>query len=454
LKNQDKADQSLSRRQFLGGLTAAAALTIVPRHVLGGPGYTAPSDKMNIACVGIGGMGATNLSALEGENIVALCDVDDDYASKIYLKYPGAKRYHDYRVMLDKQRNIDGVVVATPDHMHTVVTLAAMQSGLHVYTQKPLTRLVSEARALTDAAKKYNVVTQMGNQGHSGEDLRLICEWIWDGAIGTVQEVHAWTNRPVWPQGIAKRPETQPVPETLNWDLYLGPVKERGYNPIYHPFQWRGWWDFGTGALGDMGCHIIDSAFAALDLQDPTSVEASVAMIVNPDNIWEKLENFETFPHTSIVHFQFPEKNGRPALKLTWYDGGLFPPRPDELEPERRMPESGLLFVGDKGKLMSGDGSTRLIPETFMQSYERPEKTLPRITTSHEENWVQACKTGQNASSHFGIAGPLTETVLLGNLAVRFPQQKLEWDTKSMQVTNHNEANAYVQPDFQEGWSL
>ncbi|MBN1893893.1 Gfo/Idh/MocA family oxidoreductase [bacterium] len=443
----------VSRRKFMAGTAAAAAaFTLVPRRVLGGPGYQAPSDTLNIACIGIGGMGQTNLRALESQNIVALCDVDDVLAAPVYNKYPAAARYHDYRKMLEKQKDIDGVVIATPDHMHAVQALASMELGKHVYCQKPLTRLVSEARALRLAAAKYGVATQMGNQGHSSEDYRLVCEYIWSGAIGRVHEVIGWTDRAVWPQGIDRPADKPKLPKTLKWDLFLGVAPERPYHPVYHPFSWRGWWDFGTGALGDMGCHQLDSAFAALHLGYPSWVEASISTFVKPDKFWEKVDNKETFPQAAIVAFQFPERKGLPPVKLTWYDGGLKPPRPDAFEPNRRMGSNGVLFIGDKGVLMVSDGGPRLVPETAMQAFPKPPKTLKRIETSHELNWVEGCKKGENPGSHFGHAGPLTEMVLLGNLAVRFPYQKLEWDGEAMQITNHAEANDYVRPHYREGW--
>ncbi len=450
---QSEGKDTLDRRTFLKGVTAATAFTIVPSHVLG-KDKKAPSDKMNIAGVGVGGMGKSNLENMESENIVALCDVDWDHAAETFEKYPDANRYKDFRVMLEKEKDIDGVLIATPDHTHAIVTLTAMELGKHVYTQKPLTRTVSEARALTNAAKKQQLVTQMGNQGHSGEDIRLISEWIADGAIGPVREVHAWTNRPVWPQGVYKRPEPMEVPEKLAWDLFIGPSPYREYNEIYHPFKWRGWKDFGTGALGDMGCHIIDHAYTALKLRYPTKVTASKTTQFDPDEIWTRIENTETYPFSSIVTYEFPEREDMPPVKIMWYDGGLQPPRPEELEPGREMPDSGILFVGEKGKLLSGGGMTRLIPETFMQAYELPEKTIPRIEGTHEQNWIECCKELKTASSHFIYAGPLTESVLLGNIALRFPYQILKYDWKNMQFKNNEEATSLLKHDYREGWTI
>jgi len=469
-KTRKQKNGGISRRDFIGGAAAAVAgFTIVPRHVLGGSGHTPPSEKLNIAGVGVGGMGASNIDALagysnkdgvvtmSGENIVALCDVDDDYAAKIFERYPKAKKYRDFRKMLEKQKDIDAVVVATPDHTHAVVAMAAMQMGKHVYVQKPLTYSVYEARMLTEAARKYKVATQMGNQGHSGEGPRLICEWIWDGAIGPVREVHTWTNRPVWPQGIGRPEDMPPVPETLDWDLWLGPAPYRPYHPAYLPFNWRAWLDFGTGALGDMACHIMDPSFWALKLGYPTGVEASHSYDVR--EMWKRVENKETYPRASIVRYKFPPRGDMPAVKLTWYDGGLLPPRPEELEPGRQLPESGTIFIGDKGKIMceTYGGSPRLIPETKMKEYKRPAETLPRITNGvegHEQNWADACKGGEPACSNFDHSGPLTETVVMGNLAILNPGKTLEWDGENMRVTNLPEANEYVHRQYREGWTL
>jgi len=451
---QDKQQTTkLNRREFLGGLAAASAFTIIPRHVLGGTNQKAPSDKLNIAGVGVGGVGNGNLKEMETENIVALCDVDWKHATETFNKYPNAKQYKDFRVMLEQQKDIDAVMIATPDHTHAVVTLAAMELGKHVYTQKPLTYTIEEARALADAAMRTQLVTQMGNQGHSGEDIRMICEWIWDGAIGPVTEVHAWTDRPVWPQGVFKRPEAMPVPETLDWDLWLGPAKYREFNEIYHPFKWRGWLDFGTGALGDMGCHIIDHAFTALKLKYPTSITASMSMTCNPDDIWVKLKDEETFPQASMVTYYFPARGELPPVKLVWYDGGLQPARPEELEQSRRMPTNGLLFVGEKGKLLSGDGMTRLIPETAMQAYQVPEKTIPRCEVSHEQNWIECIKAHKTANSHFLYASVLTEIVLLGNIALFFPYEKLEYDAPKMEFKNNPVASELLKNHYREGWA-
>jgi hypothetical protein len=290
----------------------------------------------------------------------------------------------------------------------------------------------------------------MGNQGHSGDGVRLICEWLWDGAIGPVREVHAWTNRPIWPQGIDRPKESEPVPDTLDWDLWVGPAPWRPYHSCYAPFKWRGWWDFGGGALADMACHVIDPVFWALKLKYPVSVEACATKVNN-----------ETFPLASIVHYEFPAREGMPPLKLHWYDGGMKPPQPDALEPDRKLEQaaSNVLFIGEKGVLRCGEygDSPRLIPETLMKEYKRPPETLPRIeggSGGHEKNWIRACKGGEPACSNFDYSGPLTETVVMGNLAIRNLGKKLLWDGKNMKVTNDEKANEYVKPTYREGWTL
>jgi predicted dehydrogenase len=452
-------DEKFSRRDFLGTAAAVAAFSVVPRHVLGGAGNQPPSEKLNIAGVGIGGMGQNNVAkcAEAGENIVALCDVDSRYAAPVFKKYPNARMWTDFRKMLDEQKDIDAVVVATPDHLHAVVAMAAMQRGKHVYVQKPLTRTVWEARMLTEAARKYKVQTQMGNQGHSSEEVRLVCEWIQDGAIGDVREVHCWTNRPVWPQGIDRPKDTPSVPETLNWDLWVGPSPMRPYNPAYLPFNWRAWIDFGAGALGDMGCHVMDAAFWSLKLKYPVSVEASHSWEVK--EMWTRFDNKETYPSAEVVHYQFPARGNMPPVKLHWYDGGILPQRPDGLEPGRKIPESGTIFVGDKSKLMCGTYSEnpRIFPESKMKEYKRPAKTMRRVEggpNGHEKDWINACKGGPAASSNFDYSGPFTETVVMGNLAVLNPDKVLEWDGENMRMTNDEAANDFVRPKFREGWSL
>ena len=458
-----KKSRAVSRRSFLQRSAAAAAVfQIVPGYVLGLRGQTPPSRKLNIAGIGVGGMGRNNLAACEEENMVALCDVDAKLAAPVFAKYPGAKTYVDFREMLDQQKDIDAVVIATPDHTHAVIALAAMERGKHVYCQKPLAHSVKEARVMTEAARKYKVMTQMGNQGRSSDGPRLIREWLQDGVIGSVHEVHCWTNRPVWPQGIeVERPKDTPaVPDGLNWDLWIGPAPMRPYHPEYHPQKWRAWWDFGTGALGDLGCHIMDAPFWVLDLKYPTSVEGCISTYW--EGFWKKTEpKNETYPRSTIVRYQFPARGDMPPVKLTWWDGGMMPPRPDEFDPGRRMgdDDGGVLFIGDKGLMSCGcyGRDARLIPDARMKAYKQPPKTLARVPgglQGHEKDWLRACKDGQPASSSFDYSGPLSEMVLMGNLAVRFPDRKLDWDGIKMAVTNDAEANAYVQRQYREGWTL
>jgi len=462
-RNSKAESRLISRRSFVKGTAlSTAAFMVVPRHVLGGSGYTSPSDKLNIAGVGVGGMGKNNIKACADENIVSLCDIDDAYAAPVYETYPKAKKYYDFRKMLEEQKDIDAVIIATPDHTHAVIALTAMRAGKHVYVQKPLTHSVHEARVLTEAAREYKVVTQMGNQGHSGNGTRMICEWLWDGVIGDVREVHAWTNRPVWPQGVeVDRPEDTPsIPSTLDWDSWIGPAPYRPYHPAYLPEKWRGWWDFGTGSLGDLGLHIMDPAFWALKLKYPESVEGNISTYWG--GFWKYTEpKNEMYPRSTIVRYKFPERDGLPPVELTWWDGGLMPPRPEELEEGRKMGDSdgGLLFIGDKGKLMTGcyGENPRLIPEKAMRRYNLPKETIERIPSGaggHERDWVRACKGGKPASSNFNYAGPFAEMVLMGNLAVRFPNQKLLWDGPNMEITNNADANDYVKRDYRNGWSL
>jgi len=453
--------ESIDRRAFLGGAAGAvAAFTVVPSHVLAGAAGQRPSDKLNLAAIGIGGMGASNINACSTENFVALCDVDDGYAGKVFNRFPNARKYKDFRVMLDKEdKNVDGVIIATPDHTHGVVAMACLQHRKHIYLQKPLAHSIYEVRKLTEAAREAKVQTQMGNQGHSSDEIRMLNEWIQDGAIGPVHEVYAWTDRPVggdpWSDfPIMARPkETPDVPKTLDWDLWLGPARYRPYHPIYHPMSWRGFWDFGTGPLGDMGCHIIDPAFWVLNLGQPTRVEATTTHY-QPDVA------AETFPRASIIRYEFPARGDMPPVKLTWTDGRLMPPRPRDLEPGRRLEGSGALFLGEKGTILHGShgaGGVRIIPETKMRAYKRPERTLPRVKggqSGHEQDWIRACKDGKPASSSFEYGGPLTEMVLLGVLAMRFKDMPLEWDSANLKVTNLPEADTLIHPPFRDGWTL
>jgi len=453
---------TITRRAFLAATSttfaAGCATRVNTAKVV--PGKLSPNEKLNIGAVGAGGMGRSNIDACATENIVALCDVDEVRAGNTFQAYPAARRYRDFRIMLDKEgKHLDAVIVATPDHTHAVIAMAAIQLGKHVYCQKPLAHNLHEVRALTEAARKANVQTQMGNQGHSSEPIRRLCEWIADGAIGPVREVHAWSDRPVggdpWSDfPIMKRPEdTPPVHETLDWDLWLGPAAFRPYHPIYCPQTWRGWWDFGTGPLGDMGCHILDPSFWALKLGPPASVEATTSH-------YQKEVSDETYPRASIVRYQFPARGKMPPLKLTWYDGRLKPPIPKDFGPKDQMDNNGAILIGEKGTIIHGShgaGRLRLLPESRRREYTPPPKTLPRIPEgpgAHEQDWVRACKDGQPASSNFEYGGPLTEMVLLGVLAMRMKDRRLEWDSVNQRITNDEEANYWINPPYRAGWAL
>lgn len=454
----------LPRRSFLRqAATAAAAFQVVPAYVLGLNGQTPPSRRLNIAGIGVGGMGGHNIRrCAEENNIVAFCDVDPGYAAKTFQEHPAAKVYLDYREMLDKQKDIEAVVIATPDHTHAVIAMACIKAGKHVYVQKPLAYSVHEARVLTEAARTHKVVTQMGNQGRSGEGARMVCEWLWSGAIGAVREIHAWTNRPVWPQGVeVDRPaETPAVPPGMDWDKWIGPAPFRPYHPAYHPGNWRAWCDFGTGSLGDLGCHILDCVFWAMKLKYPVSVEGCISTYWH--DLWKETQpKNENFPRSTIVRYAFPARETMPELTLTWWDGGLMPPRPAELEEGRQMGDSdgGVLFIGDKGKLVCGcyGKSPRLLPKSAMRDFQRPPQTLERVPggeSGHEKDWIRACVDGKTACSNFDFSGPLSEMVLMGNLAVRFPNRRLLWDGEKMAVTNDAEANRHVRREYREGWTL
>ena len=521
--------KEVSRRDFLTEMAAGgAALTIVPRHVLG-RGFVAPSDTLNIAAVGVGGMGRANLINLASQNIVALCDVDWGYAQKgfdrlesdiqilrkrleqaepapssqkpqdvghnppqrpggefdrakeqkrlegmIQLKnerLPKAKHYWDYREMLEKQKDIDAVVVATPDFMHAPIAMAAMQLGKAVYVQKPLTWSVAEARQLAQEAKASKVVTQMGNQGHSSDDARKAVEYLWAGAIGEVREVHVWTNRPLgfWPQGVPRpvmptEPVATmpwngngvdarlaaaiagnfPVPDTLKWDLFLGVGPDVTYHPIYHPFNWRGWSDWGVGAIGDMGAHLLDVSMWGLKLGLPVSIET----VSTPFN-------GASYPHATLTFYEFAARGNMPPVKLTWYDGGLKPARPEELGEEELSQEGGALLIGSKGKLLHDTYGwrPRLLPKSLGDSFGKPPVKLPRIEgEDHEMNWVNAVKGKTEASCPFDYAAKLTETMVLGVVALR-AGTKIAYDGANMRVTNFPAANTYLKREYRAGWT-
>jgi predicted dehydrogenase len=510
--------KEISRRTFLTDVAAGgAALTIVPRNVLG-RGFSPPSDTLNVAAVGVGGMGRNNLINLASQNIVALCDVDWRYADKgfdrldldierlkerielptppapgetpaefdpakaqarlegmIKLKterLPKARRYTDYRDMLEHQKDIDAVLVATPDHMHASIALAAMDLGKHVYVQKPLCWSVEEARKLSRRATETKVATQMGNQGHSSNDGRTAVEYVWSGAIGDVREVHIWTNRPLgyWPQGVP-RPEplkeepvplrwngrgvtariaaalagNYPVPDGLAWDLFLGAASNNvAYHPIYHPFNWRGWTDWGVGAIGDMGAHLIDHTMWALNLGLPTSVET----VSTPFN-------GASYPAATLTFYDFPARGSMPPVKLTWYDGGLKPNKPEELGDEELKQEGGALLIGSKGKLLHDTYGykPRLLPKSLHDSFGKPPQKLPRIAgEAHEMNWVDTAKGKVEASCPFDYAAPLTEVMLLGIVALR-AGKKIYYDGANMRITNVLQANDFLRREYRQGWS-
>jgi len=445
-----KESDKMSRRKFIStGAAATAAFTIVPRHVLGGKGIVPPSDKLNIAAIGAGGKGHSDIKAASTENIVALCDVDDERAAKTFGEYPKAKRYKDFRVMLDKEKSIDAVTVSTPDHFHTVAAITALRMGKHVFVQKPLTHSVAEARMMREEARKHpKLATQMGNQGHAGEGGRLTCEWIWSGAIGDVREVHCWTNRPVWKTGMDRPTEIVSVPPTMDWNQWIGPAPWRPYNPAYAPWSWRAWVDFGTGALGDMGAHIFDHPYWALKLEYPETVQASSTKF-----------NGDSWPVAEKITYTFPARGNMPPVKLIWYDGGLMPERPDFLEPGRKMGDGdgGVLYVGDKGALMHGcyGNSPRLLPETKMKEFKQPEKTIPRSPGIMQE-WIQAIKEGKQSSTKWEYSSKLVETMMLGNVAVRVQDKNtvLEWDGEKGEITNLPEANEYLGRKYRKGWEL
>lgn len=440
----------LSRRRFLHGSAAAStALLIANPHVKGDqtPATSkSANEKLNLAFVGVAGKGVDSrhkFAAIEGCNFVALCDIDEAFLGSAIAEHQGARGYVDFRRMLE-QKDIDAVVVTTPDHTHAVVAMPAMQLGKHVYCEKPLTHNIAEARLLTETARKQKVQTQMGNQGHASEGSRLQVEWMKAGVVGPVKEVHIWTNRPIWPQGNLVRPavdEKAQAPGHINWDLWLGPAPQRPYAGGYHPFNWRGWWDFGTGALGDMACHIMDTAYWALDLRDPTAVEAT-----------SEGNNEESGPAWSIINYDFPARGDRGPVKLTWYDGNKKPPA--EVTGGKVADEpNGVLIIGEKGAMIAPyTEPPRLLNPEQQADFKLPEKSIPR-SPGHWHEFVNACRGGPPAKSNFDYSGPLTETVLLGNLAVR-SGKRIEWDAKNLKCTNVPEANQYVSREYRKGWSL
>lgn len=444
-------DEKLTRRAAVQRFAAAgAALTVVPRHVLGGPGYQAPSDTLNIACIGAGGQGASDVRNVMSENIYALCDVDDERAARTFQRFPQAKRYKDFREMFDREAdNIDAVTVSTPDHSHAAASILAMRLGKPVYCQKPLARTLHEVRVMRKVAGETGVATQMGNQGHASDTTRQMREWYEAGAIGAVHEVHYWTNRPIWPQGLDRPEEVEPIPATLDWDLWLGPAPERPYNSIYAPFNWRGWWDYGTGALGDIACHSMDAAFWALDLGYPTRIEAETTPVNN-----------ETAPLVSRIVYDFPARSGRGPIKVVWRDGGLTPGLPSGLGLGRRWPLEpigGQLWVGYEGMMLAGvyGDSPRLLDRDRHREITAnpPPEKYTRSPGPHEE-WIRAAKGGAPTESGFDEhSGPLSEMVLLGNFAVR-TGGPVEIDPATGDVLTTGIPEEYFKPTYREGWSL
>ena len=451
-----------SRRRLLAGATTLAAVTIVPRTVLGGPNTRAPSEKPALAGVGVGGVGYGQLQSCEkaGFQVVALCDVDDSYAKKAFDRWPQARRYRDFREMLPAEGSkIDAVYCGTPDHTHAIITLAALRQKKHVCCVKPLTRTIQECRLVVKTARQAGVATQVTASPNTSEDACRTCELIWAGAIGAVREVHIWSNRPIWPQGMDRPAGEDPIPKTLDWNLWIGPAPLRPFKNVwpneslelkqvsplsrgvYHPFNFRGWWDFGTGALGDMGCHHLNTPFRALKLKHPSSISASSTKCLK-----------ETAPLASIVTYDFPAREGMPPVRVTWYDGGLKPVYPTEME-GRPLPPEGALYVGEEGKMLG----PAIVSAERAKKFKDVPRTLPRRSGTWGE-WYEACRGGQAsgrvaAGCNFDWAGPLTEFVLLGNIAIR-TGKPLQWDADALKFTNHEPANAFLQAPARAGWSL
>ena len=483
-----KKSTSSSRRNFVKNTALASSIFIVPRHVLGGPGFIAPSDRLHIAAIGAGGKGASdiaNASVNGRERIVALCDVDFSGTAKQSVeRFPKAKLFSDYRKMLDKMKGIDAVTISTPDHVHGPAAAYAMERGKHVYVQKPLTHNIREARILTEMAREKQVVTQMGNQGGSNPLLGMVQEWVDSGKLGKISKIEVWTNRPVWPQGYAM-PDPDPAskPADLDWDLWLGPATDRPYIPNLHPFNWRGWWDFGTGALGDVGCHLLDIPYRTLKLKYPTSAECSVGTVFS--QMWTPDYHPEGCPASSFITLTYEEteKTGSPVT-MTWSDGGIRPSHPAIIPADDDIggPGSynGVLIHGENGVISTNiNDSSPLTPKLYLNDGTRifgPEvEEMPEPEYGHQRKWVDACKAGFGSEEHLGLtssfdyAGPMTETVLMGNLAIRsymlqranaegnmefYGRKKLLWDGANMKITNFEDANQFVTRTYREGWEM
>jgi Predicted dehydrogenases and related proteins len=440
----------ITRRSFIKGASIASASALFFPAILRSQNRQSPNNRLNVAFIGVGGRGRNGVLELQEENLVAFCDVDDARAAVTYEKFPDVPRFRDYRQMFDKLGNqIDAVRISTPDHMHYPMAVAALSLGKHVYLEKPLTHTVWEARQLAKLAREKKVATQMGNQGRANEGVRLLKEWFQAGLLGEVREVHSWTNRPTWAQGLDEPDHSKlmpVVPSTLDWDLWLGVAPKRDYDPAYAPFRWRGYWDFGCGALGDMACHVMDGAYDALQLTAPVWVEATSAK-----------QTEVSAPTAAMVTYQFPARGALPPVKWTWYDGGFTPILPADFESNRKLPESGTFIVGSKGTVMADTyyQSVRFVPETRMREMASslPPKTLPRCKEGHYYEWVNACKGGPAASSNFEYAAPFSETVLLGNVAIR-ARKRIEWDAAALRITNQSEANRFLTKEYRPGFGV
>ena len=450
----------ISRRQFIQHTGAGVALfNILPGSLSQGAEPLSPNGKINVAGIGIGSRGGADVSEIAGlgHNIVALCDVDENYAAKEFAKYPGAKRFKDYRVMLDKMgKEIDAVIIGTPDHTHAVISMEAMRRGKHVYCEKPLAHSVEEVRKLMSAAHKYKVVTQLGNQGHSSTSIRRLCEWVWAGAIGQVHTLHAACDafKNVYSQipNLQKLGERHEVPKGLDYDLWLGPVPFRPYSPLWVPWNWRGWMPFGGGVIGDWLCHVVDPSFWALDLGAPSSVMAEVSDY-NP------AQHGLTYPTATKITFEFPAKNARGPVKMVWHDGSISIPKPKDFPADEKVPGTGAILMGDKGMIVHGShggSGCHLLPESLMDQHSgknAPAEKIARVK-GHGWDWTEAIRTGRQAGSNFDYGGPLTQVALLGLIAIRFPGQTLLWDDKAMRFTRHKEATALLRSEYRSGWSL
>jgi len=498
--------KKMHRRDVLKSVTAATVFSVLPRYVLGGPNNIPPSEKINIAYVGTGSQGLRVMLEIVKRSdikIVSVCDVNkesDDYTewglneisnkareligqgyadpkftgcvcgreparrilNAYYAKqtgsdkYAGCSAYADYRELLDNEKDIDAVVVATPDHVHAVISIAAMKKGKHVYCQKPMTQTIYQARRMAEVARQTKVATQVAIGVSASESTRVLCEWIWSGVIGQVREVYNWSNRPFWPQGQGRPDKVEPIPAGLDWDLWLGPAAHRPFSHAYHPFVWRGWYDFGTGALGDMGCYSFDTLFRVLKLTAPTNIEtcASKEYYMVREGTKPKI-NSETFPQSSIVHLHFPARKDMPPVTVHWYDGGILPPKPLELTDNQQLDKEGMLFIGDKGKILCDftGSNPRLLPESKMQQFTVPPKTLPR-SVGHYDEWIRACKGGPAADANFEFTARVTEAILAGNLAIRADKQFMRWDAANLKAPDIKNADQLVNPPARPGWEI